>query len=148
MDQRDGSNNGSGSNFSERELLYKMLFDIKKDINDLKQYMLTMGTPPPMNNNFAANEMAHANFYANPVLMREEVMNNTGGAGQAIVLGEKTNYNPAETIDESLSIEDKERELILRALKKHKGKRKNAANDLGISERTLYRKIKEYGIEE
>jgi transcriptional regulator with PAS, ATPase and Fis domain len=148
MDQRDGSNNGSGSNFSERELLYKMLFDIKKDINDLKQYMLTMGTPPPMNNNFAANVMAHANFYANPVLMREEVMNNTGGAGQAIVLGEKTNYNPAETIDESLSIEDKERELILRALKKHKGKRKNAANDLGISERTLYRKIKEYGIEE
>ena len=148
MDHRDGSSNGSSSNFSERELLYKMLFDIKKDINDLKQYMLTMGTPPPINNNFAANEMAHANFYASPVLMREEVMNTTGGSGQAIVLGEKTNYNPTETIDESLSIEDKERELILRALKKHKGKRKNAANDLGISERTLYRKIKEYGIEE
>ncbi len=149
MDQRDGNNNGNSSNFSERELLYKMLFDIKKDINDLKQYMLTMGTPPPMNNNFATNEMTHANFYASPVLMRDEVMNTTGGSGQAIVLGEKTNnYNATETIDESLSIEDKERELILRALKKHKGKRKNAANDLGISERTLYRKIKEYGIEE
>jgi DNA-binding NtrC family response regulator len=53
-----------------------------------------------------------------------------------------------EEIEESLNILDKERELIIKALKKHKGKRKDAALDLGISERTLYRKLKEYNIEE
>jgi DNA-binding NtrC family response regulator len=51
-------------------------------------------------------------------------------------------------VDESLNIVDKEKELIIKALKKHKGKRKDAASDLGISERTLYRKLKEYNIEE
>jgi DNA-binding NtrC family response regulator len=51
-------------------------------------------------------------------------------------------------VDESLNIMDKERELIIKALKKHKGKRKDASMDLGISERTLYRKLKEYSIEE
>ena len=53
-----------------------------------------------------------------------------------------------EQIEESLSIMDKEKELIIKALKKHKGKRKDASSDLGISERTLYRKLKEYDIEE
>ena len=53
-----------------------------------------------------------------------------------------------EEVDESLNIMDKEKELIIKALKKHKGKRKDAANDLGISERTLYRKLKEYSIDE
>jgi DNA-binding NtrC family response regulator len=51
-------------------------------------------------------------------------------------------------VDESLNIMDKEKELILKALKKHRGRRKDASTDLGISERTLYRKIKEYDIEE
>ena len=53
-----------------------------------------------------------------------------------------------EEVDESLNIMDKEKELIVKALKKHKGKRKDAASDLGISERTLYRKLKEYDIKE
>lgn len=53
-----------------------------------------------------------------------------------------------EEIEESLNIMDKEKELIVKALKKHKGKRKDAASDLGISERTLYRKLKEYDINE
>ena len=53
-----------------------------------------------------------------------------------------------EAIEESLSIMDKEKELIIKALKKHKGKRKDASSDLGISERTLYRKLKEYDIED
>jgi transcriptional regulator with PAS, ATPase and Fis domain len=56
-------------------------------------------------------------------------------------------FEEHETIDESLSILDKEKELILKALKKHRNKRKDAATDLGISERTLYRKIKEYDID-
>jgi DNA-binding NtrC family response regulator len=53
-----------------------------------------------------------------------------------------------EEVEESLNIMDKERELIIKALKKHKGKRKDASSDLGISERTLYRKLKEYDIDE
>jgi len=70
-----------------------------------------------------------------------------------IVLNHNNNYateeyNAAEVVEESLSIADKERELIRKALRKHKGKRKDAATDLGISERTLYRKIKEYQIGE
>ena len=61
--------------------------------------------------------------------------------GQAI-----SDFNNMEVVEESLRLEDAERDLIKKALKKHKGKRKEAASDLGISERTLYRKIKEYGI--
>ena len=61
--------------------------------------------------------------------------------------GHTDEYNPAEVVEESLSLADKEKELIIKALKKHKGKRKDAALDLGISERTLYRKIKDYHIE-
>ena len=54
----------------------------------------------------------------------------------------------SEAVEESLSIVDKEKELIIKALKKHRGKRKDASADLGISERTLYRKLKEYEIED
>jgi transcriptional regulator with PAS, ATPase and Fis domain len=64
------------------------------------------------------------------------------------VITDKSNFNTAETVDESLSLDVKAKEMILRALKKHKSRRKKAADDLGISERTLYRKIKEYGIDE
>jgi transcriptional regulator with PAS, ATPase and Fis domain len=56
-------------------------------------------------------------------------------------------YTSHETIDESLSLADKEKELITKALKKHRNRRRDAASDLGISERTLYRKIKEYDLE-
>jgi DNA-binding NtrC family response regulator len=63
------------------------------------------------------------------------------------VLQDKKAYDDSETIEESLSIADKEKELIVKSLRKHRNKRKDAATDLGISERTLYRKIKEYGIE-
>ena len=59
----------------------------------------------------------------------------------------KPNYQEAIEVEESLSLEDKEKEMIKKALEKHRGKRKYAAQDLGISERTLYRKIKEYNIE-
>ncbi len=149
MDYNDG-NNGGGTNFSERELLYKMLFDIKKDINDLKQYVLSMGAAAPSNGNYSGVDVGqNKSFYnSNPVMMHEDLPSKGQVTSGAIILGEQSNYQRTETVDESLSIEDKEKELILRALKKHKGKRKNAANDLGISERTLYRKIKEYGIDD
>ena len=71
----------------------------------------------------------------------------THPVNQPVILQDKKAYTDSETIEESLSIADKEKELIVKSLRKHRNKRKDAAADLGISERTLYRKIKEYGIE-
>lgn len=68
--------------------------------------------------------------------------------GQPMILSENRDLHDHIVVDESLNIMDKEKELIERALRKHKGKRKDAASDLGISERTLYRKLKEYDIED
>ena len=67
---------------------------------------------------------------------------------QPVILSDNRDLEDSIVVDESLNIMDKEKELIEKALKKHKGKRKDAASDLGISERTLYRKLKEYDIEE
>jgi DNA-binding NtrC family response regulator len=69
-------------------------------------------------------------------------------ANQPLILNEGNSIQDTIVVDESLNIMDKEKELIEKALKKHKGKRKDAATDLGISERTLYRKLKEYDIED
>lgn len=138
----------SGSSFSERELLYKMLFDIKKDINDLKQYMLTMNTQGMHHAPFVNETMHNAPFYSQPVMVHNETASIHSNATQPIIINDNKAYNSVETVEESLSLDDKERELIIRALKKHKSRRKKAADDLGISERTLYRKIKEYGIDE
>jgi transcriptional regulator with PAS, ATPase and Fis domain len=146
MSNNEQQNQSGGNNFSERELLYKMLFDIKKDINDLKQFMLNMNTGA-VNTPFVHDNIPNQGFYTPPVVVHTEpVMQNN--MGQPIVITDKSNFNTAETVDESLSLDDKEKEMILRALKKHKSRRKKAADDLGISERTLYRKIKEYGIDE
>jgi DNA-binding NtrC family response regulator len=70
------------------------------------------------------------------------------GTMQPMILQRDGEIHQHEEVEESLNIMDKERELIIKALKKHKGKRKDAASDLGISERTLYRKLKEYDIDE
>jgi DNA-binding NtrC family response regulator len=67
---------------------------------------------------------------------------------QPLILNEGNTIQNPIVVDESLNIMDKEKELIEKALRKHKGKRKDAATDLGISERTLYRKLKEYDIED
>jgi DNA-binding NtrC family response regulator len=132
-----------GSSFTEREILYKLIFDLKKDLNDLKQFVYDI-TKHQINGDQV------------PVF-HEQLQNNTNtdkpfmiaqpNTGQPMVLQDKKPYDDSETIEESLSIADKERELIIKSLKKHRNKRKDAASDLGISERTLYRKIKEYGIE-
>ena len=69
-------------------------------------------------------------------------------ANQPVIIPHKDEIHAHEEVEESLNIMDKERELIIKALKKHRGKRKDASLDLGISERTLYRKLKEYDINE
>lgn len=128
-----------GSNFTEREILYKLIFDVKNDLNDLKQFVYRI-TNQQINGEHIPQIQDHSNS-DKPFIISQTAPNHP------IVIQDKKEYSDSETIEESLSITDKERELILKALKKHRNKRREAANDLGISERTLYRKIKEYAIE-
>ena len=135
--------NSGGSNFTEREILYKLIFDLKNDFNDLKQFVFDV-TKNQVSGNVHDTQLPTSDFRIpnskQPVILSHPNTN------QAVVVDGK-DFHESETIEESLSLMDKEKELITKALKKHRNKRKNAADDLGISERTLYRKIKEYGIE-
>ncbi len=132
-----------GSSFTEREILYKLIFDLKNDLTDLKQFVY--GVANHQMNNDGGNgfngQIANNTKTEKPLLIAQPVGN------QAVVIQDKKGYDESETIEESLSIADKEKELIRKALRKHRNRRKDAAADLGISERTLYRKIKEYDIE-
>ena len=130
---------------NEREILYKLFFDMKKDVNELKKMFFdilqnpsVVQRNPAFNNDSSFNEInTHQNVLPN---------NN-----QSVILHQGNNttqIHQHEDVEESLSIVDKEKELILKALKKHRGKRKDASLDLGISERTLYRKLKEYDMED
>jgi len=154
------------SDFEEREILYKFLLDMKGDLNDLKNMFyelvqrnnLVMPAPRSSQNrsepqeqlNRITSESGHNQEYdsderasrynsvidmddSNPVILNPNNRNTNG-------------YSNSEEVEESLSLDEKTKELITKALKKHKGRRKDAAVELGISERTLYRKIKEYDI--
>lgn len=134
---------------SEREILYKVLFDMKKDMNDLKKLvhdLMEHGVDPSQINEDQARIIQ--NTYGNLGSVFEE----TPKASSPIIIkpgDDKTTQieDTEEFVEESLLLVDKEIELIKKALNKHNGKRKYAAEDLGISERTLYRKIKEYNLE-
>lgn len=128
-----------GSAFTEREILYKLIFDLKNDLTDLKQFVYGIA----QNGNGAGNpQISNPKFQIpnsdQPVIISQNT-------GQPVVINKE--LHETEAVEESLSLMDKEKELIIKALRKHRNKRKNAADDLGISERTLYRKIKEYGID-
>ncbi len=136
-----------GGEFKERDLLYKVLFDMKKDMNDLK---------------FLVNEIIHssddpqwkernANLLSkisedNHSSMQTADPNITIQSHIAQPSVTVTPIHTHENVEESLSLQEKEKEFIKKALLKYKGKRKYAAQELGISERTLYRKMNEYGI--
>lgn len=143
--------NSSSSDMNERDLLYKVLFDMKKDLNDLKKVVhniVQVGGSGLSNlsdddlqtidglynndSNFPVVSNSKDVKIHNPIIVKET----SNGFAQPIV------------VEESLSLQDKEIDMIKKALKKHKGKRKYASQELGISERTLYRKINEYKIEE
>jgi transcriptional regulator with PAS, ATPase and Fis domain len=142
----------SPDNVSEREILYKVLFDMKKDVNDLKKMVLEALTNPAqaaqlIKDNatlFESVRLEDKKPSTDVVLNISPVQPTEHGEEVA----EEVQDISHEAEDDSLSIEKKERELILRALRKNNNKRKYAARDLGISERTLYRKIKEYELEE
>jgi len=142
--------NGQGSHefANEREILYKLFFDMKKDVTELKRMFLDILQNPNLvaqNQNLinVLKELKPHEFMQpvnQPVLQHAQQV--------PIAIGINNDIHEHVEVEESLNIMDKERELIIKALKKHKGKRKDAALDLGISERTLYRKLKEYDIEE
>lgn len=134
---------------NEREILYKLFFDMKKDVTELKRMFLEILQNP----NMVAQNQSYINELKdlNPHEARQPVPVSIGmpqgtPVSQPVLMPEAIHEH--EEVEESLSIMDKEKELIIKALKKHRGKRKDAALDLGISERTLYRKLKEYDIEE
>lgn len=143
----------SKDSISERDILYKVLFDMRKDVTELKKIVWESLHSPT-----AAAQIAkdHEGLF-------DDLHKGTGAMGkEAVTLSitpTASELRPAESVadvqdvthtteDDSLSIEKKEKELIVRALTKNNNKRKYAARDLGISERTLYRKIKEYHLEE
>ncbi|MCS7004104.1 MAG: sigma-54 dependent transcriptional regulator [Cytophagales bacterium] len=157
------SDNARNADLNEREILYKVLFDMKRDVAELKKLVLTL-----LENGMAnANQILQANkhlfqeenipeiktpsetstYPARPLLIepsKESKLSTEHGEETTVDVEEVTN----DYEDESLSLSQKEKEMIIKALKKNRNKRKYAAQDLGISERTLYRKIKQYDIED
>lgn len=156
---------GSGGEFAnEREILYKLFFDMKKDVTELKKMFVEILQNPSLAGTAASfTKESILNDYAGsmndgPVMNSNNNGNvstnhnnllpaqNNNGSLPVIIHNEDIQIH--EEVEESLNIMDKEKELIVKALKKHRGKRKDASLDLGISERTLYRKLKEYDIDE
>jgi len=136
---------GKEEHFSERELLYKVLFDMKKDITDLKKIVIDIlekDQNDPSLEKTKALLIKHVSNEDFDLPHQEEEHVKISPANHE----EEDNFHSTEVIEESLSLQDKEKEMIRKALEKHRGKRKEAALELGISERTLYRKIKEYQI--
>ena len=136
--------NNDGSDFSsEREILYKILFDMKKDLNEVKKVINKIQNDDPDYKISDLNDIS-------------EKLNDNFDNQALVTINDKSEYQTqndnfeyAEEIieEETLSIQDKELELIIKALERNNGRRKAAANELGISERTLYRKIKQYDLE-
>ncbi|MGQ0829733.1 MAG: sigma-54 interaction domain-containing protein [Bacteroidota bacterium] len=136
-----------GNDFSERDLLYKVLFDMKKDLTDLKKIVVDL-----IENDNQLNQ----DFHPENASLIKKLYQEVGTPETPVQLGYNTTV-PAvisqqekisvqEVMEENLSLQEIEEDMIKKALVKHKGKRKNAAKELGISERTLYRKINEYDI--
>ena len=149
-----GGGTGGTHDFSnEREILYKLFFDMKKDVTELKKMFVEILQNPGLvsQNPSFINELKE--IKAHELAQTSFIPTSLQPAQQALPVsmspaGMHNDIHDHVEVEESLNIMDKEKELIVKALKKHKGKRKDAALDLGISERTLYRKLKEYDIEE
>ena len=137
--------------FSERDILYKVLFEMKNDVTEMKRVIVDLIN----NNNLSNNEKTAIITRLNNTKVIESE-NSFQESENSNISYETSSYENTSSfnepiqesieIEESLSLEEREKELIQKALTKHKGRRKNAAKELGISERTLYRKIKEYKI--
>lgn len=129
---------------SERELLYKILFDMKADMNDLKKLVLDIMQKGGVDADTRTDnaQILQKLYPSEPEIVHEDYRS----PSYNLKTHDDSIQDTEEIIEESLLLEEKEKELISKALNKHSGKRKYAAEELGISERTLYRKIKEYDI--
>lgn len=133
--------NGPGKTFeSEREILYQVLFDMRRDVTELKKLVNTLmaerGDETVYNmNNVPASSPINISSISHPAVVPVKKVD------------DDDIQDTEEYVEETLSLDEVEKEMIRKALERHRGKRKNAAQDLKISERTLYRKIKEYGLE-
>ena len=159
--QKNGGGISNTEFNSEREIMYKILFDMRNDLNDLKS--LTSELIKNRGNNDFSNQEKNL---INRVFTPETQVQNSGSllyfennnANQfqnpTIISEGNDEYDDVEDIEieetkpDSLSLQNNERELIVKALEKHKGRRNKAADELGISQRTLYRKIKQYNLED
>jgi len=154
------NNKKSEGDFSnEREILYKVLFDMKSDLNDLKKLTLELmrnggNSEKVQNDNEGLIEKIYGNDeeqeqYQEELEEQMEVLQiPEKSKKQTAPIEQDDKYSFAEEIEEeeTLSLHDKEIELIKKSLERHQGKRKAASEELGISERTLYRKIKQYDL--
>jgi DNA-binding NtrC family response regulator len=132
-----------GSEMSERELLYKVLFDMRRDITDLKKLVGEIIGHDEVANHFNSPPTHIPEHYGNEPARQDVSRVVVHDRSQPV---DEEPFVHGEIMEESLSLQERELELIRRALDKHEGRRRNAAKELGISERTLYRKIREYGI--
>lgn len=142
------SNSGaSNTDFSERDILYKVLFDMKKDLTDLKKVVVDLiENDHQMNHDFQPENATIIKKLYQDVGSPETTIQLGYNTSTPNVLSKKDDSQKTIEVEESLSLQEIEEDMIKKALTKHKGKRKSAAKELGISERTLYRKINEYGI--
>jgi transcriptional regulator with PAS, ATPase and Fis domain len=150
----------SDSDFSsEREILYKVLFDMQRDVNDLKKLTLELMNSGNANKVKEEQSSLIDKIYSENKEQKDRMATFTEDMDEAqdvevlsirpaAAESNKANYDFAEEIEEeeNLSLQEKELELIKKSLEKYNGKRKDAADELGISERTLYRKIKQYNL--
>lgn len=142
-------NSDGATDFNERDLLYKVLFDMRKDITDLKKLVIELLQSGNENISTDDKRKIIDRLYREITptvdsLVTEPYRVEKSNASFENEDNFSSNYEVHTEVEESLSLEDREKELIKKALEKHRGKRKYAAQDLGISERTLYRKIKEF----
>lgn len=137
-------------NISERDILYRLLFDMRKDMTDLKKIVLELMQHGQVSGDFhEENPHLMKNLYKDVTdhpLISEKDQGFERERDEHHQIIDSYEEDTTDYIEESLSIQKKEKDLIIRALQKHNGRRKKAAEELGISERTLYRKIKEYDI--
>ncbi len=163
----DGNTNG----YSERDLMYKILFDMRRDVTDLKKMVLELATASHHGRPHETQELLRQNSHlfapattgfdgGNQPAADYLLPSSSSGFSSPYAVEPTLNYADTEEVEqpvedisheteeETLSLDVKEKEMILKALKKHNNKRRYAAHDLGISERTLYRKLKQYDLEE
>jgi transcriptional regulator with PAS, ATPase and Fis domain len=133
--------------FSERDLLYKVLFDMKKDIHELKKAVSGISPEGGNKPDMQKPESMLVDRLDADMEELDEIRDSVEIHHPVEVSHYEEPIQPSEVLDEPLSLQEQEIGMIRKALKRHNGKRKNAAKELGISERTLYRKIKEFNIE-